>query len=44
MNLIRSALRRPISILVLVAGLLFFGINAVRTIKIVGGAVRKVDI
>lgn len=34
MNLIRSALRRPISILVLVAGLLFFGINAVRNIKI----------
>lgn len=34
MNLIRFALRRPISILVLVAGLFFFGIKAVRTIKI----------
>ena len=34
MDLIRFALRRPISILVLVAGLLFFGINAIRTIKI----------
>jgi len=34
MNLIRLALRKPISILVLVAGLLFFGIGAVRTIKI----------
>ena len=34
MNLIRFALRRPITILVLVAGLSFFGINAIRTIKI----------
>jgi multidrug efflux pump subunit AcrB len=34
MNLIRFALRKPISIIVLVAGLLFFGIGAVRTIKI----------
>ncbi|MEJ1238124.1 efflux RND transporter permease subunit [Chryseolinea sp. T2] len=34
MNLIRLALRKPISIVVLVAGLLFFGIGAVRTIKI----------
>lgn len=34
MGLIRSALRKPISILVLVMGLLFFGISAVRTIKI----------
>ncbi|MBS1573717.1 MAG: efflux RND transporter permease subunit, partial [Bacteroidetes bacterium] len=34
MNLIRFALRKPISIIVLVAGLFFFGIKAVRTIKI----------
>lgn len=34
MGLIRTALRKPISILVLVAGLLFFGIGAVRTIKV----------
>jgi multidrug efflux pump subunit AcrB len=34
MGLIRTALRKPISILVLVAGLLFFGISAIRTIKI----------
>lgn len=34
MGLIRTALRKPISILVLVAGLLFFGIGAVRTINI----------
>lgn len=34
MGLIRSALRKPISILVLVAGLFFFGINAARQIKI----------
>ncbi|HVX50914.1 MAG TPA: efflux RND transporter permease subunit [Chitinophagaceae bacterium] len=34
MGLIRSALRKPISVLVLVAGLFFFGINAVRNIKI----------
>src|SRR5438034_1209477 len=34
MNLIRLALRKPITILVLVAGLFFFGVNAVRNIKI----------
>lgn len=34
MNLIRTALRKPITILVLVAALFFFGINAIRTIKI----------
>src|SRR6185369_1096029 len=34
MGLIRSALRKPITILVLVAGLIFFGIGAVRTVKI----------
>jgi len=34
MNLIRFALRKPISIMVLVAGLLFFGIGAVRDIKV----------
>ncbi|HEU4553509.1 MAG TPA: efflux RND transporter permease subunit [Chitinophaga sp.] len=34
MNLIRFALRKPITILVLVAGLFFFGIKAVNTIKI----------
>lgn len=34
MNLIRFALRKPITILVLVAGLFFFGIGAVRDIKI----------
>src|SRR6195952_4736954 len=34
MNLIRAALRKPITILVLVAGLFFFGIKAIRTIKI----------
>ncbi|WEK37943.1 MAG: efflux RND transporter permease subunit [Candidatus Pseudobacter hemicellulosilyticus] len=34
MGLIRTALRKPISILVLVAGILFFGINAVNKIKI----------
>lgn len=34
MNLIRFALRKPISILVLTAGLFFFGIKAVNTIKI----------
>ncbi|MXN90627.1 MMPL family transporter [Flavobacterium sp. Sd200] len=34
MNLIRFALRKPISILVLVAGLFFFGISAVKTIKV----------
>ncbi|MGC8749724.1 efflux RND transporter permease subunit [Hydrotalea sp.] len=34
MNLIRTALRNPITILVLVAGLFFFGIRAVNNIKI----------
>jgi multidrug efflux pump subunit AcrB len=34
MNLIRFALRKPISILVMVAGLFFFGIGAIRDIKI----------
>lgn len=34
MNLIRFALRKPISILVLAAGLFFFGIKAVTTIKV----------
>jgi multidrug efflux pump subunit AcrB len=34
MGLIRSALRRPISIIVIVFGLFFFGVNAVRNIKI----------
>lgn len=34
MGLIKSALRKPITILVIVMGLFFFGINAVRTIKI----------
>lgn len=34
MNLIRFALRKPISIMVLVAGLFFFGIGAVRDIKV----------
>jgi len=34
MNLIRLALRKPITILVLVAGLFFFGISAVRSIKV----------
>ena len=34
MNLIRAALRKPITVVVLVAGLFFFGINAVRKIKI----------
>jgi len=34
MNLIRFALRKPISILVLVAGLFFFGISAVKDIKV----------
>src|SRR5664279_1793950 len=34
MGLIRSALRKPISILVIVVGLFFFGVNAVRNIKI----------
>jgi multidrug efflux pump subunit AcrB len=34
MNLIRAALRKPISILVIVAALFFFGVSAVRTIKV----------
>jgi multidrug efflux pump subunit AcrB len=34
MGMIKGALQRPITILVIVAGLFFFGINAVRTIKI----------
>lgn len=34
MGLIKSALRKPITILVLVAGIFFFGINAVRNIKV----------
>ncbi len=34
MNLIRFALRKPISVLVLVAGLFFFGVRAVMDIKI----------
>jgi multidrug efflux pump subunit AcrB len=34
MNLIRFALRKPISIMVLVAGLFFFGIGAIRDIKV----------
>jgi multidrug efflux pump subunit AcrB len=34
MNLIRTALRKPITIMVLVAGLFFFGIKAIQTIKI----------
>src|ERR1700743_1069646 len=34
MGLIRLALRKPITILVLVAGLFFFGISAIRSIKI----------
>ena len=34
MDLIRFALRKPITILVLVAGMVFFGIGAVRKIKI----------
>jgi len=32
--MIKSALRKPITVLVIVAGLFFFGINAIRTIKI----------
>lgn len=34
MGLIKSALRKPITVLVIVAGLFFFGINAVRNIKV----------
>src|SRR5258705_5649900 len=34
MNLIRTALRKPITILVIVSGIIFFGMRAVQTIKI----------
>ncbi|MFV8343636.1 efflux RND transporter permease subunit [Flavobacterium sp. XS2P39] len=34
MNLIKFALRKPISVLVLVAGLFFFGISAIKDIKV----------
>lgn len=34
MGLIKSALRKPITVLVIVAGICFFGVNAVRNIKI----------
>src|SRR6202044_3887852 len=34
MGLIKGALQKPITILVIVAGLFFFGINAIRSIKI----------
>src|SRR3954470_17632779 len=34
MGLIKSALRKPITVIVLVAGIFFFGVNAVRNIKI----------
>ena len=34
MGLIKNALRKPITILVIVAGVFFFGVNAVRNIKI----------
>lgn len=34
MGLIRSALRKPISIMVVVIGLFFFGINAIRNVKV----------
>ncbi|QRR00351.1 efflux RND transporter permease subunit [Dyadobacter sandarakinus] len=34
MDLIRFALRKPITIMVIVAGLFFFGVNAVRNIKV----------
>ena len=34
MDLIRNALRKPITIMVIVAGVFFFGINAIRNIKI----------
>lgn len=34
MGLIKSALRKPITVLVIVAGVCFFGVNAVRNIKI----------
>lgn len=34
MELIRFALRKPVTIMVMVAGLLFFGVKAVKQIKI----------
>ena len=34
MGLIKSALRKPITVFVIVAGIFFFGINAIRNIKI----------
>lgn len=34
MGLIRSGLRKPISVLVIVAGLIFFGVSAVKKIKV----------
>jgi multidrug efflux pump subunit AcrB len=34
MGMIKSALRKPITVLVIVAGLFFFGISAIRSIKI----------
>jgi multidrug efflux pump subunit AcrB len=34
MGLIKSALRKPITVLVIVAGVFFFGVNAIRNIKI----------
>src|SRR5689334_21771936 len=34
MGLIKSALRKPISFLVIVVGLFFFGINAVRNVEV----------
>ncbi|SHM21884.1 efflux RND transporter permease subunit [Hymenobacter psychrotolerans] len=34
MNMIRSALRKPVSVLVMVVGLLFFGVQATREVKI----------
>lgn len=34
MNFIKSALRKPISVLVFVAGLVFFGISSMRSIKV----------
>ena len=34
MGLIKSALRQPVTVMVIVAGIFFFGINAVRNIKI----------
>jgi len=34
MGLIKAALRKPITVLVIVAGLFFFGINAIRNVKV----------